>query len=122
MPFFFTCAVWCCPSLALAHAHSSSGRVEAQADLPKEEDTPRFVSTGCWYKLFPDEVIQDNSQLAGEQGSTRADRRQCLESGTLWLGCTTDIGMCSQLKVLEEDANVYYHVCLLQTAYCVYTA
>ena len=31
--FLFTGAVWCLPSLALAHAHSSSGGVETHAQL-----------------------------------------------------------------------------------------
>ena len=44
MFFFFTCAVWSCPSLALAHAHSSPGRVEAQADLPEEADRTQLVN------------------------------------------------------------------------------
>lgn len=46
MLFFFTCAVWCRPSLAFTHAHSSSGWVEAQADLPEEDDALTFMSTG----------------------------------------------------------------------------
>lgn len=30
----FTSAVWCRPSLALPHTHSSSGRVKSQTNLP----------------------------------------------------------------------------------------
>lgn len=42
--FFFTCAVWRRPSLALAHAHSSSGWMEPHANLP-DEDIITLLST-----------------------------------------------------------------------------
>lgn len=44
MLFLFACAVRRRPSLALAHAHSSSGGVEAQPNLPDQENITTQIS------------------------------------------------------------------------------